>query len=83
MSFDANASVLRQRIEATLDEKIKSPRKLSLTSKLRPLLPKIERALQAGLSHDEIIEAFTSNGLIINRRTYETILYRLRKRKRA
>lgn len=45
---------------------------------LRELLPLIERAQEAGISHTQILAALNERGLGLNLKSYSTILWRIR-----
>lgn len=53
--------------------------KRTKTGRLRELLPQIEAAQAAGYANTDIAQALTRQGLEIDKKTLETILYRIRK----
>lgn len=52
--------------------------KRTKTGRLRELLPEIEAAQAAGYSNEDIAKSLTSRGLEIDKKTLETMLYRIR-----
>lgn len=53
--------------------------KRTKTGQLRELLPQIEQAQSAGYSNEAIARALTERGLVVTKKTLETMLYRIRK----
>lgn len=53
--------------------------KRTKTGRLRELLPQIEAAQAAGYANTDIAQALTRQGLEIDKKTLETMLYRIRK----
>ena len=51
--------------------------------RLQSLWPAIEEKLAQGVSHAEILRALNNNGLALSERTYQSYLYRYRKRRRV
>lgn len=52
----------------------------SETSRLRAVLPDIERALAAGVRRQSILDALHQDGFTMSMKTFEKALYRIRKR---
>lgn len=51
----------------------------SKISRMRELYPDIEAAQKAGVTNSKIVETLNSQGLDVTLKTFETMLYRLRK----
>jgi len=52
----------------------------TMSAKLKPLLPEIDRKIQAGIRHEEIVEALKDQGLEVELTNFRSILYRYRKK---
>lgn len=54
----------------------------SKTARLREILGEIETAQQAGVSNARIVETLNAQGFDLTLKTFETMLYRIRKKQR-
>jgi hypothetical protein len=52
----------------------------SKTARLREVLPEIEAAQKAGVRNQKIVETLNAHGFELNLKTFETTLYRIRKK---
>ena len=50
--------------------------------KLRALMPIIEQKIEAGVRHSEILKVLNEQGFDLNERTYQSYLYRYRKKRK-
>jgi hypothetical protein len=69
----AAAEVALDRLAARLAEQ-------SLGAQIRRLLPKIEKAIESGATHEEIVATLGESGIPMSLATFRSALYRARKR---
>lgn len=51
----------------------------TVAARLRRIMPDIDRRVQEGIQHDDIIAALNANGFNLNLNTFRSCLYRYRK----
>ena len=66
--------------EAALDRLAARLRPPSISAQIRRLLPKIEAAIEAGATHEQIVETLRKSGIDISLNTFRSTLYRARKK---
>ena len=66
--------------EAALDRLAARLRPPSISAQIRRLLPKIEAAIEAGATHEQIVETLRESGIDISLNTFRSTLYRARKK---
>ena len=55
-------------------------REPSIGAQIRRLLPKIEKAIESGATHEEIVATLRESGIAMSLATFSSALYRARKR---
>ena len=66
--------------EAALDRLAKKLARPSVQAQIRRLLPKIEAAIEAGATHEQIVETLCESGIELSMATFRSALYRARRK---
>ena len=66
--------------EVALDRLAKKLARPSVQAQIRRLLPKIEQAIEAGATHEQIVETLCESGIELTLATFRSALYRARKK---
>lgn len=66
--------------EAALDRLAARLAEQSIGAQIRRLLPKIEKAIESGATHEEIVATLGESGIPMSLATFRSALYRARKR---
>jgi hypothetical protein len=66
--------------EAALDRLAKKLARPSVQAQIRRLLPKIEAAIEAGASHEQVVETLCESGIELSMATFRSALYRARRK---
>jgi ribosomal protein L19E len=66
--------------EAALDRLAARLAEQSIGAQIRRLLPKIEKAIESGATHEEIVATLGESGISMSLATFRSALYRARKR---
>ena len=66
--------------EAALDRLAARLAEQSIGAQIRRLLPKIEKAIESGATHEEIVATLSESGIQMSLATFRSALYRARKR---
>ena len=66
--------------EAALDRLAQRLTPPSIGARIRRLLPKIETAVQAGATHEQIVHTLRETGIDVSLNTFRSALYRARKK---
>jgi len=66
--------------EAALDRLAARLANPSIGAQIRRLLPKIENAIEAGATHEQIVETLCESGIDLSLATFRSALYRARKK---
>jgi hypothetical protein len=66
--------------EAALDRLAQRLAPPSIGAQIRRLLPKIEAAMAAGASHEQIVQTLRETGIDVSMNTFRSALYRARKK---
>lgn len=66
--------------EAALDRLAARLAEKSIGAQIRRLLPKIEKAIESGATHEEIVATLGESGIPMSLATFRSALYRARKR---
>ena len=66
--------------EAALDRLATKLAPPSIGAQIRRLLPKIDAAMAAGASHEQIVQTLRETGIELSMNTFRSALYRARKR---
>jgi hypothetical protein len=69
-----------QAAEAALDRLAQRLTPPSIGAQIRRLLPKIETAVQAGATHEQIVHTLQETGIDVSLNTFRSALYRARKK---
>jgi hypothetical protein len=67
--------------EAALDRLATKLAPPSIGAQIRRLLPKIEKAIEAGATHEQILETLRESGIEMTIATFRSALYRARKKR--
>jgi hypothetical protein len=66
--------------EVALDRLAKKLARPSVQAQIRRLLPKIDAAIEAGATHEQIVETLCESGIDLSIATFRSALYRARKK---
>ena len=75
-----NDSANVEAAEAALDRLAARLAPPSIGARIRRLLPKIEAAIEAGATHNQIVETLRETGIDVSLNTFRSALYRARKK---
>lgn len=76
----SNDSTNVEAAEAALDRLAARLAPPSIGARIRRLLPKIEAAIEAGATHEQIVETLQETGIDVSLNTFRSALYRARKK---
>jgi len=76
----ADAPTPLEAAEVALDRLAKKLARPSVQAQIRRLLPKIEQAIEAGATHEQIVETLCESGIELTLATFRSALYRARKK---